>query len=150
MTPKEIRAELAKIRNTVGLKAYVDVTVKAADYIDDDDDDVVAVLYPFGIGSSEMGGYIRATAPDFAQALKSLSEQWESRKEKHRAELIKKMALAIIRVTTENGECTDAALRQEFDASEVSSVADDACQLADKMAGRGPFKVKRARGANAA
>lgn len=147
MTPKEIKAELNNLRAAVGIKAYADVTVKAAEYWEDEV--VVAVLYPFGIGSSQEG-YVRFTAPDFAGAIKGLADEWETRKTKHRAAIIKKMALAVIRITTENGECTDAALRNEFDAGEVLSLCDEACALADEMAGRGPFKVKKARGANAA
>ena len=147
MTPQEIKAELRKLREEAGINAYVDVTVKADEYCGDEL--VSGVLYPFGVGSSDEG-YIRVTASDFPEALQNLRKEWDSRKVAHHAEMVKKMALAIIRITTDRGECTEAALRHEFDAGQVRSCADDACKLADEMAGRGPFKVKRARGANAA
>jgi hypothetical protein len=40
-----------------------------------------------------------------------------------RSETLKKLALAIIRITHEQGCCTDAALRAEFDVSAVAEYA---------------------------
>jgi hypothetical protein len=143
MNAKELQAAVREFRREIGPKS--DVSMFLSEY---SEDAVSASIHPFGMLSSK--GYIRVTADDWAAALAKLKAEWAKYSDEHRRQTVKSMALAIIRLTTEIGECTDAALRAEFDAGAVASLGDEACTLADEMAGKGPFRIKRKRGANAA
>ena len=58
--------------------------------------------------------------------------------------IIRKLALAIIELTDENGRCTVAMLRAKgFDSDEIALHA-EACQRASEMAGNSPFCVEGA------
>jgi hypothetical protein len=144
MTPTEINDELKAIKNEAGIRAWVDVAINP----DRGEKFVSATLYPFGVGRDE--GYVNVTDTTFEGAIRLLKETWASRREQHRAEAIKRMALAIIRHTADHGECTDAALRNEFEPNVVEEYAEAAVAKANEMAANGPFKVKRTRKANAA
>jgi len=145
VTPAEISKELASIKNEAGANAYASLHVDCDGYATDS---VYAVLYPYGMCSTK--GSISVRGKTFEKALVDLREKWAKYSDEHRSQTIRSMALAIIRLTTETGDCTDAALRQEFDAAQIARWGDDACKLADEMAGKGPFSIKRKRGANAA
>ena len=65
--------------------------------------------------------------------------------------IIRKMAEAIIRITYDCGECTDAALRgAQFSQEEIGEYGSKACILASEMASKGPFEIVAMTGANAA
>jgi len=104
-----------------------------------------AVLEPKGTM-----GKVRLSAPvyELADAAPALRAMWDEHKDLHASNTIKSMAFAIIRLTAEQGECTDAALRAEFDAREVADYGDRAADLATEMGGNGPFRVIRLTGAN--
>ena len=142
MNPTELRAELKKFESEVGPKA--DTSLSIHDY----GEPVYASLYPFGITNNK--GYIAVTADGWESAIEKLKAEWAKYSAEHQRQTIRDMALAIIRLTTEIGEATDAALRSEFDPGTVERYGDEACAMANTMAGRGPFTIKRMRGANAA
>jgi hypothetical protein len=79
-----------------------------------------------------------------------MGAKWEEYRERFAQTVTRKMALAIIRLTDEFGECTDAALRDEFDAGQVAAYSAEACALANTMAAKGPFTIIAVAGANAA
>ena len=61
----------------------------------------------------------------------------------HRDNRIRAMALAIIALTDQHGECTRAMLtRREFSGAEVDALKDAACQRASEMSANAPFAVK--------
>lgn len=66
----------------------------------------------------------------------------------HASNVIREMALAIIAITADLGECTDAALRAKFDAADVQRYGDRACEQASAMASNGPFSIVKLAGAN--
>lgn len=90
-------------------------------------------------------------AETFGELLEVVAAKWAEYETRHRAATIRKMALAIIRITSEFGECTDAALRNcgEFDAGQVNALGQEACSVADDMADKGPFSIVTLGGANA-
>ena len=146
MTPLEIRDALRDIKLEAGITAWTDITINPDR---GGEECVSAVLYPFGLTRSD-DSYVRVDAATFEGAIQRLRETWSARKEQHRTEIIKKMALAIIRNTAEYGECTDAALRNEFEINFVEQYAEAAAEKANEIAANGPFKVKRTRKSNAA
>lgn len=149
MTPKEIQAALIAIRNDVGPKAYISLDVGVDDFNPKPIEPVTGVLYPHGVAGRD-GGYLNVKGASFEDVIQKLRDGWAAYRDRHRQQQTRRMALAIIRLTDELGECTDAALREEFDAGEVKSLGEDACALANTMAGKGPFAIKTMRGANAA
>ena len=67
----------------------------------------------------------------------------------HDKATIRKMALKIIELTADFGECTDAALRQHFDAKEVAQLGERAAADANEIAAGGPFSIVAIGGSNA-
>lgn len=144
MTPKEYRAAIKEFTRQIDGRRPCVTT-----YINRDGEFVMdASVYTDWPMSERV---FEVEANDFDELLILLKDKWESYKETNRTRTIRKMALAIIRITAELGECTDAALRADvFSAEEVARYASDACADADKIASNGPFSVTRAAKANAA
>lgn len=153
MTPKEFKAELRKFASEIGPKAEVCAS------IDEDDHPLVVrcSIYPLGLASPEarrgggvVGNLYGIGGDDFPEALKALRKEWSKHADLHRAQIIKALALAIIRITAEFGSCSDAALRQDFDPGSIERYGEDACAEANRMASAGPFAILRAAKSNAA
>lgn len=143
MTPQEIQAEIRALREEAGLNAYVSLRVEPRGK------PVNASLYPFGLTKGDEG-YLSVEADDFRGALDAIKAAWVNFQDEHKTKITRKMALAIIRLTTEIGQCTDAALRSEFDAAAIARWGADACVMADEMAGKGPFSIAKVENANGA
>jgi hypothetical protein len=144
MTPIEAKAAVSAFRTSVGPKADVSVSVN-------DRYEKFALsgsLWPFGIGKGS--GYLRVEGDSFEEVIDLLTAKWSEHAAEHRTQAIKKMALKIISLTADFGQCSDAALREEFDAGQIASLGEEACALANSMAGKGPFAILRLAGANAA
>lgn len=144
-TITEIRAELIRIQARVKAGAYVGVSSTVGAYRRAA---VAASCYPNGIGQSES---FRVEGENFRDALKKLEAAWEERQDTYTAETIRKMALAIISTTLDLGSCSDAALRgQGFSQGDIDRLGGRACDVANEMAGKGPFEiVQHATNANA-
>ena len=95
---------------------------------------------------------VRARAEDWDELFVKLQEEWDAYASEYRASMTQKMALQIIKITDEQGECTDAALRGSwtFTDADVRQFGPEACAKADEMAGSGPFSITTIAGANAA
>lgn len=145
MTPAEIHAEICALAAEAGSRATVNVTIggggaAVGPYI-------FGFLYPDGITGATAP--IRMSGNDFTTVLAGLRAKWDERAETHRRETIRKLALAIIRITADRGECTDRDLRVEFDAEEVARYSADAVADANAIAANGPFAVVATDGGNA-
>lgn len=144
MTPIEISKALREFRQSVGARAECFLHIDTLD----SPDPISLSLYPFGMLKSE--GHLNVRAAEFSDAIKKVREAWDKYGAEYRRKTTQKMALAVIRLTDEFGECTDAALRDEFDAGQIAKFGADACALAGSMATKGPFSITRIAGANAA
>lgn len=140
MTPTEIRDALELLRKRIGREASVFVR------IDPSRAQISGVIYPNGVCGKER---LSIEADDFPEAITKLNEAWNEARDNLQAEKIKAMALAIIRLTAEQGACTDRALRCEFDDADVIAYGDRAAELANSMAANGPFSITRDGAANA-
>ena len=90
-------------------------------------------------------------AADFDEAVETANIKWAEYSEKHGLRMVREMALAIIRITAEQGECTNAALRSDkFSNEDVIKFGERACIDATKIANNGPFSIVTLAGANAA
>lgn len=144
MTPQEARAEFRAIETDIGTKAdiYVSLNRKL-----DGGPNFKAHVYIDGITGK--AGQFNAQADDLAGLVAATKDAWAGRQERHAAEQVRKMALAIIRLTYDQGECTDAAIRADgFTDQDLRRYGGEAVERANEMADRGPFAIKRLRGSN--
>lgn len=139
LSAAEILAETRAIKESIDVTAYVSVGISASP---DARGVVQGVCYPDGVGGRGNQPQFYVYADTFREVLKILAEGWAERAATYRADTIKKMAVSIIQITYELGECSDNALRGAgFDASEVKRFSGAACEMANSMAERGPFTV---------
>ena len=138
----EIQNECTAIAKSVGPKAYVSVTVK-----NDVGLPVSACCYFDGIVGDEKAFTLGKT---FEEALRSLRNVVESRRAEREAKTIRAMAVSIIQLTADYGECTDAALRAEFSNSELEAYGEAAIEQANQLSANRPFNIVAIVGANAA
>jgi hypothetical protein len=103
-------------------------------------------IYPKGIARG--GETIWVKADTWRDLIAKGEAAWAERSDLHAANTTRDMALAIIRITADQGECTDAALRAEFDAVDVARFGERACERATEMAANGPFSIVKLSGAN--
>jgi hypothetical protein len=106
-------------------------------------------VYP--TGNYSKGADFSVQAETFSELFAAVQAKWAEYEADHRVRTIRKMALAIIRITAELGECTDAALRNcgEFDPGQINAYGEQACADANEIAGKGPFSIVVMGGANA-
>ncbi len=139
MSPADVRAALSALCAEVGPKASAWVQISNSLTCS-------ATLYPDDIiGKVTLRS---GNLNDWSEAEPALRALWEEHRDLHASNTIKGMALAIIRLTAELDECTDAALRCEFTQQEIERYGDQASDLATEMGGRGPFRIVKLAGAN--
>lgn len=134
---KEFRAGVLALRTEIGPRAeiYTSVNDKGPTYC--------ANVYCKGLTQSRGEMEFRVEANTFRDLLAGLQGKWSEHSDVHAQRTVRKMALAIIRITAELGECTDAALRNcgEFDPGQVRRFGAAACADANEIAGKGPFSI---------
>ena len=145
MTPAEVKAELVALKAEMGSRANASASIDASPHRGRQN--IFLHAYPHGYA----GKSISVWADDWADGLRQLRAIWEEAAERLRAEHVRKMALAIIRITAEQGVCTNAALRaDEFNDDDVERYGTAAVEDANGIAANGPFSITRLAGANAA
>lgn len=144
MTVREYAQAIAKFEKTIGARASVSTFVTPASKLP-------LHCSVYATGSYSKGADFSVDAETFGELFAAVTAKWAEYEGRHRVDTIKKMALAIIRITSDLGECTDAALRNcgEFDPGQVKSYGDEACTVADNMADKGPFSIVELGTANA-
>lgn len=126
--------------NSSHRESHAELTVKK--------DGLHAYFRPCGYGSGQPSILEYGATPE--EAIAKVSERWAEMSARVKEQQLKKLALAIIRITHEQGMCTDAALRAEFTTRELEMFSEGALQLANRMAENGPFRIVELAGANAA
>ncbi|MES3028531.1 MAG: hypothetical protein V4820_11835 [Pseudomonadota bacterium] len=109
------------------------------------DGNLHTAIYPEGILAK---GLFHVKADTYRETLAKVAAEWEARGATYIATTIREMALAIITITADLGECTDAALRAKFDAADIARYGERACEQATSMASNGPFSIVKLTGAN--
>jgi hypothetical protein len=142
---QRLQERIAALAGEVGEKARVCLTIESGR--------LYASIYTRGIAADtdDPGAFsvFEYGAHPFA-VLDDLRNSWLAEKDKRSGRIAERMALEIIRLTAEFGECTDAALRAEFGAATFAEMASIAVERANKMAANGPFTIKATALANAA
>jgi hypothetical protein len=146
-THREAREAFYDFLAEVGSSAHLHVTINNVTGWGSDTN-LSATVYPkglTGVGSREQ---FDARADTYRELLAALREAWASRADAYAATTLRAMALKIIEITADIGECTDAALRADFDAKDVERFAAIAADTANTLAAGGPFEVIVTSGAN--
>jgi hypothetical protein len=139
LSPAEIVTAIRAFSSEVGPRTYCSVSISTSG---DSRGVVMGVCYPDGMGYDKNRPQFYVYGNTFRDVVAKLSEGWAERCKIYYAETIKRMAVTIITITYDIGECSDNALRGSgFDASEVKRFSAAACELANTMADRGPFTV---------
>lgn len=145
-SPAELNAQLAAFKVEMGANSP-NISVHL-------DDDLSSTPISVGLYTNWPRGdcEFRLSLSEWSEVMPALREKWAAHRAKYNAELIRKIALAIIEITAVNGECTDAALRgtYRFTDEQVRKFGADAVAKANEMAANGPFSIITQRGANAA
>lgn len=131
MTPQELHEELKALCVEIGPRAEAHVIISNT-YMPN------GSIQPDGVLGKVR---LAASAKDWSKIVPALRAVWEEHRDLHASNLIKGMALAIIRLTAENGECTDQALRVEFAQQDIDRYGEQSAELATEMGGKGPFKI---------
>lgn len=146
MTPTEVRDAINAFNKENGLKDGLRIVIMSHT---SDGNPLHAAVYPNGVlGERALG----VDGDDWATILEEVRTKWAEHSSIHRTRRIRDMALAIIRISAEQGGCTDAALRVDggFTETEIRALGSEACADADQIAGNGPFSIFTIAGANAA
>lgn len=132
MTVAEVQAELAVLRKEFPARAHISASVYS--------DRVSVTVYPKDITANDV---VRGEAKsDFAEAFADLRAKWAERSERYAAEMIRSMALEIIRITAERGQCDAFALRAgKFSQEDVATYGERAVADANEIASNGPFSI---------
>jgi hypothetical protein len=145
MSPAEIQTALRGIHAEGSKNAYISVSIALTSYRDGSE--VSASFYPDDICG---GHHISAKGESFEEAIKALRAAWDEAKVLADKNTIRQMALAIIEISTDQGECSDAALRGAgFLQAQVDRIGSAACEEATRLAAGGPFSIVPSKGANA-
>lgn len=150
MTPVEAKAAFAQFRKEIGSEAWTSISLtEDTRYGTPAVGPLSCTIYPEGITRSGRDT-ITVYADDFEPLLSAARAKWAEFAATHRKNLIRAMALEIIRVTADLGECTDASLRSaRFQAEDVERYGEAACADACEIASRGPFTIRIAGRGNA-
>lgn len=144
MTPLEIYDALGKFTRSVGPRAEATVGVyqfgtKGLAHLH---------LYPNGLGNSKG---LELEAASWEELFAKAETAWPGVCARKRAEAIRNMALAIIKITADKGACSDFALRADkFSQEEIDLYSEEAIADANAIASNGPFSIVRTEKANAA
>lgn len=144
LTHAEAQAAFKAFVQTVGPKASCSVHLSTDTYAKSGT--LHAFLQPKGYRPNGVSFMIEANS--YRDLLGRCEAKWAEHSDLHAANTIREMALKIISITADQGECTDAALRATFDAVDVARYGERACAQATEMASNGPFSIVKLAGAN--
>lgn len=146
LTHAEARDAFKAFARTIGPKCDLGIGLEASHW-DKDPAPLSATFWVNGLGGGE-GQRFNVRASTYRDLLAAAEAEWATRSDLHAIETIRKMALAIISITADQGECSDAALRAQFDAADIKRYGDKACAQATEIASNGPFSIVSLSGAN--
>lgn len=146
LTLTEAREALNALQREIGAKCYIHAGLNMKRRRGErHGPNLYAQIYP-----QDMLGKVSlaASGDTWAALVADCRRAWEEHSDTHAANTIRDMALAIIRITADLGECTNAALRAEFDTADVARFGERACAKANEMAANGLFSIVSLAGAN--
>lgn len=138
LTAREARPLFRAIAERIGPDSSVYASLEVSRYRDEGS--LCASVYPKGIGNGGLA--FSCYAETWRELVDAVNAKWAEFSDEHTRRLIQDMALEIIRITAEMGQCTDAALRAgKFSPGDVARYSAQAAEKANEMAAGGPFSV---------
>lgn len=135
MTVAEARDALLALKDKIGERADVYLTIKS----ERGRDGVDLSVYADGLCG---GMTFLVSGNDWHEAIANGEAKWSEQEGRVHNDLIERMALEIIKVTSRKGECGPADLRAaKFTQKEILRHGMEACDKADSMAKGGPFNI---------
>lgn len=138
-TPHEARDAIAAFLREVGPKALFEVNLQLKGHL------YRGYFRPEGHYGNV---YAFVSGETYREVIAAAQAKWAELADAHTADMIRRMALKIIELTADLGECTDAALRAEFEPEDIERFGALACERATEMGSKGPFSIVRLAGAN--
>jgi hypothetical protein len=146
MEARLIRHEAIKLERELGPSTELFIMINTRNW-SADKGPISCGIYPRGVGQDRA---LTIYASSWEEMFTEVRSEWAKHSEKARRNIIRKMALEIIRLTAE-GNCTDSALRgNKFSSEEVAEYGAEACEDANQIASNGPFVIAMIKNANAA
>lgn len=141
LTPREARDAFDAFTKEVGPKASVYVSLSGHS-----GKALYCSVNPNGILGKEQ---FHVCADTFEELLAAVRAAWITHGDTFTANKIRALALKIIEITHDLGECTDAALRASFDPRDIERHGAQAVELANAMSEHRPFTIIATVGTNA-
>lgn len=138
MSAADVASAIKCIAAIFGPKAYVSCGVSVSPYGAEAQASIS--VYPEGLGNSRDGERFRADT--WHEALEAARTWALSQGTVQREAAIRRMALLIVDLTDQHGECTEVMLvRKEFSRDQVRELHGVACERAGEMCQGAPFSV---------
>lgn len=146
MTPTEARNFCRQFERTIGPRAKVWMSL--TDRLDEKNALDISIYRNWPGSDAE----VKFKCDDFEEACLLVEKNWQARKLELDEAHIKRLAIEIIKITDAKGTCTEADLRclYYFSDKDVTEFGPAACDVANRMAGRGPFAITKTPGGNGA
>ena len=138
-----VKRRAIEVSKSIGPKCQMHLSIELKDH-----HLVSGWMYPLGDTGPERP-FIYHSCETFDELLDYFLARWRGLETRVHDELVKQMALEIVRLTGENGECTEAALRQKFDPKDIERFGPSALRQADGLASNAPFSIVPSPGGNA-
>ena len=145
MTPHALATAFAAVQRSIGPNAYVGIVISG-----DSGDRLDATIHAGGILDRNVVRVRIEPGASFEDIVPALEVAWLEHGAAHRADMIDRMALAIIETTADRGDCPDYVLRMKFSDRDVALYGAEAEIEANVIAGKGPFSISRSTGSNGA
>lgn len=136
-TTTEIHARLEEMRRILGRDAYLVLSMSVAIWISEPKPVWSLHIHPHGLGS---GGHHTIDGEIEHCLTTGLAWVHETTTERRRTR-VRSMALRIVELTRDRGECRADMLRIWYNENEIRDLAADATAEADVLAAGGPFRV---------
>lgn len=106
-------------------------------------------IYPYGYSDTSMN--VTDFYDSFEELFEGFPKKYEAWRKSHHGEMLKKIALEIIRLTDLNGSCKESDLRmiKGVSSRDLDELSEAACAKANEMAGKGPFTIEKGAKGNA-
>jgi hypothetical protein len=137
-----VHACCVALRDAIHPEAIVSAAIGVGSFRGEDVK-VTVTVYPRGYTRSygTRDAQFDVTAATWAEVFMLAAKHWEDNCAAFGKDIVRRMALAIIRLTHETGSCQLSGLRAEFTSEDIELYGQAAVTLADEMADGAPFAI---------
>lgn len=136
----EVLAGMKALRSEIGHECYVGATISFSAF--PGSDKFNCVVYPLGVSVLDKVATFRKSYDDLSEFAPEAREWWEGIRDSANAEKVRNLALALIQVCADKGECLPADLRAHgFSDDDVKAFGSHAEAEALRLSEGGPFKI---------